>query len=94
MYFCYWAQATSITKSICAKIQSALDMFHAHKDAIIEAGACHNQKNNLIDNWYIPKLEFMQSVVPGIIANGVPVQWSADVTEHAHITEGSCMYNK
>lgn len=35
---------------------------------------------------YIPKLEFLQSVVPAIRANGVPLQWSADVTEHAHIT--------
>ncbi|KAJ7017639.1 hypothetical protein C8F04DRAFT_1214995 [Mycena alexandri] len=32
------------------------------------------------------KLEFLQSVVPAIRANGVALQWSADVTEHAHIT--------
>jgi hypothetical protein len=39
-----------------------------------------------IDNWYIPKLEFFQSVVPNIRENGVAIQWSADITEHAHIT--------
>ena len=29
----------------------------------------------------------MQSVVPNIRANGVPMQWTADHTEHAHIME-------
>jgi hypothetical protein len=38
-----------------------------------------------VSNWYIPKLEFMQSVVFNIQQNGVAMQWSADVTEHAHI---------
>jgi hypothetical protein len=31
-------------------------------------------------------LEFLQSVIPAIRASGVPLQWSADITEHAHIT--------
>ncbi|KAJ7651861.1 hypothetical protein B0H17DRAFT_1147535, partial [Mycena rosella] len=43
-------------------------------------------KNGPIDNWWIPKLEFLQSVVSSIRANGVPLQWSADITEHSHIT--------
>ncbi|KAJ7681614.1 hypothetical protein B0H17DRAFT_1138364 [Mycena rosella] len=33
-----------------------------------------------------PQLEFLQSVVSSIRANGVPLQWSADITEHSHIT--------
>lgn len=37
--------------------------------------------------WEIPKLEFLQSVVPNIRGNGVSIQWSAEITERAHITE-------
>ena len=40
-----------------------------------------------IYNWHIPKLELLQSVIPNIRANGATIQFSADVTEHAHITE-------
>ncbi|KAE9395609.1 hypothetical protein BT96DRAFT_958463 [Gymnopus androsaceus JB14] len=40
-----------------------------------------------IKNWEIPKLEFMQSIQPSIHASGPVMQWSADATEHAHITE-------
>jgi hypothetical protein len=86
MDFRYLAQAPEIDERICSKIQAALDEFHAHKAAILEAGACQGQSNAPIDNWYIPKLEFLQSIVPNIRENGVSIQWSADVTEHAHIT--------
>ncbi|KAH7917007.1 hypothetical protein BV22DRAFT_1052756, partial [Leucogyrophana mollusca] len=44
-------------------------------------------KDQIIDNFYIPKLEFLQSVVPSICQAGSIIQWSADTTEHAHITE-------
>jgi len=39
------------------------------------------------DAWTIPKLELLQSVVPSICLSGVVMQWSANVTEHAHIQE-------
>ncbi|KAG2056177.1 hypothetical protein BDR06DRAFT_859357, partial [Suillus hirtellus] len=41
---------------------------------------------SVLDNWYIPKLELMQSVMPSIHLVGSLMQWSADTTEHAHIT--------
>ncbi|KAG1859368.1 hypothetical protein DFJ58DRAFT_726391 [Suillus subalutaceus] len=41
----------------------------------------------VIDNWQIPKFELMQNIVHSIRNSGVIAQWSADVTEHAHITE-------
>ncbi|KAG1804171.1 uncharacterized protein BJ212DRAFT_1304387 [Suillus subaureus] len=41
----------------------------------------------VIDNWYIPKLKLMQSIVPSIHSSGITEQWSADVTEHVHIME-------
>ena len=39
------------------------------------------------DSWGIPKLELLQSVVPSIRLSGAIMQWSADITEHAHIQE-------
>ncbi|KAE9384833.1 hypothetical protein BT96DRAFT_841644, partial [Gymnopus androsaceus JB14] len=69
-----------------ARIQLALDEFHDHKHEVMEVGARVNTKGEPIENWHIPKLEFMQSIVPSIAASGPVSQWSADVTEHAHIT--------
>jgi hypothetical protein len=87
MDFHYLAQAPTIGDNVCHLIEEALKEFHAHKLAIIEAGAYCGEKGKVIDNWYIPKLEFLQSVVPSIRASGAAFQWSADITEHAHITE-------
>ena len=38
-------------------------------------------------NWFILKLELLQSIVSSTHDNGVPIQWSADATERCHITE-------
>ena len=84
MDFCYLAQTMQIDEQVCTKIDEALKEFHAHKDSIIAAGARWG-KSHVIDHWYIPKLEFLQSVVPSIRANGIALQWSADGTERAHI---------
>ena len=46
----------------------------------MQAGGCK-------DSWEIPKLELLQSVVPSIQCSGPVMQWSANVTEHAHIQE-------
>ncbi|KAI6019708.1 hypothetical protein F5J12DRAFT_904126 [Pisolithus orientalis] len=43
--------------------------------------------NKPINNWHIPKLELMQSIVPSVKCVGVTIQWTADVTEHAHVLE-------
>ncbi|KJA23491.1 hypothetical protein HYPSUDRAFT_66180 [Hypholoma sublateritium FD-334 SS-4] len=87
MDFRYLAQAPEIDEAACLLIESALQEFHAHKHAIIAAGARCGDANNPIDNWHIPKIEFLQSVVPNIRTNGAAIQWSADRTENAHITE-------
>jgi hypothetical protein len=81
------AQAHHISDAECDKIQVSLALFHEHKQAILDAGARRGKKGKLIDNWHIPKLELFQSVVPSIRNCGAPLQWSADVTEQAHITE-------
>ncbi|KAF8189057.1 hypothetical protein BJ912DRAFT_850916 [Pholiota molesta] len=82
--FRYLAQSSVITDDTCSKIEHALGEFHSHKQAILDAKARRGKKFP-IENWHIPKLEFMQSVVTNIRSSGVSVQWSADVTEHAHI---------
>jgi hypothetical protein len=58
------------------------------KRAIVDAGSRQLEgKKKAMDHFNIPKLELFQSVEPSIRANGAIIQWSADITEHAHITE-------
>ena len=87
MDFRYLAQAPQILEAACTMIDKSLALFHENKQAILDAGARRGKKNKPINNWHIPKLELFQSVVPSIRSCGAPIQWSADVTERAHITE-------
>ncbi|KAG2122736.1 hypothetical protein DEU56DRAFT_745840 [Suillus clintonianus] len=87
MQFRYLAQSPRLDDDDLERISSALREFHAHKDAIIDAGVRRGKGNKPIIHWHIPKLELMQSVVSSIRTSGVTAQWSADITEHAHITE-------
>ena len=82
--FCYFSQSPIINEVVCQKISDALSLFHQHKEAILDAGA-HWGKKEALDNWYIPKLELLQSVVLNIRLNKVARQWLANFTEHAHI---------
>ncbi|KAJ6545132.1 hypothetical protein B0H10DRAFT_1969908 [Mycena sp. CBHHK59/15] len=84
--FRYYGQAPEMDENTLSKMDEALKFFHDHKHAILKAGVRTGKKGR-INNWHIPKLEFMQSVVPNTKANGIPLQWTADVTEHTHITE-------
>ncbi|KAI6035957.1 hypothetical protein BKA83DRAFT_4040643 [Pisolithus microcarpus] len=86
MDFRYLAQAPRITSIVQENISAALLEFHNHKDAITSEGLWRGTESGAaLDHWLIPKLELMQSVAPSISELGVPVQWSADTTEHAHI---------
>ena len=87
MDFRYWVQAYRIDEDDLRLISSALDTFHVHKQSILDCEACHGKGGRIINNWYIPKLELMQNFVPSIRQLGVAIQWSADITEHAHISE-------
>jgi Plavaka transposase len=87
MDFRYLAQAPEISDQMCTEIDTALEEFHDYKHAIISAGARTGKGNRVIDNWFIPKLELLQSVTSNIRENGVAIQWSADVTERCHVTE-------
>ncbi|KAI6138406.1 hypothetical protein BKA82DRAFT_4366524 [Pisolithus tinctorius] len=87
MDFRYRVQAYRIDDDDLRIISSALDEFHAHKQSILDHGARRGKGNKPIDNWHIPKLELMQSIVPSVKRVGVTIQWTADVTEHAHVSE-------
>jgi len=77
--FHYLAQAPLFTTQSIERVASALQEFHSYKDSIVRQG--------VQDNWQIPKLELLQSVVPSIRQSGAVIQWSADITEHAHVNE-------
>ncbi|KAG2134508.1 hypothetical protein DEU56DRAFT_913696 [Suillus clintonianus] len=87
MDFRYLIQSPRINDRNVERISAALAEFHANKHAITAAGLRRGKGNKPIDNWYIPKIELMQNVAPSIRNTGVTMQWSADATEHAHITE-------
>jgi len=87
MDFCYQIQAYRIVDTDLELINSVLQEFPSHKHAILDAGLRRGMGNKLINNWYIPKLELMQSVVWSIPRVSVTIQWSADITEHAHVDQ-------
>ena len=76
MDFCYTAQAEEIDEDGCEAILASINEFHQHKSGITDAEARVGKGNRPINNWYTPKLELMQSVVPNIRANGIAFQYS------------------
>lgn len=82
----YLAQSPSPDDNLLASIDQSLSTFHQHKDVIMTLGARTGAKKT-IDNWYIPKLELMQSITASTRKVGALIQWSADATEHAHVSE-------
>ena len=79
MDFHYLAQMPSFDEGEHNKITAAMQSFHDNKEAIISAGGR--------SHFEIPKLELLQHIVPSIRASGALLQWSADVTEHMHVTK-------
>ncbi|KAG1847688.1 hypothetical protein DFJ58DRAFT_843132 [Suillus subalutaceus] len=71
---------------LLASIDRSLSTFHDNKDIILTSGVRMGAKRP-IDNWFIPKLELLQSITSGTRNIGALIQWSADATEHAHILE-------
>ena len=87
MDFQYLAQARQLDDTVIPRITSSLQLFHVYKQTILDIHARVGKGNKPMDHFQIPKLELMHSVVPSIIASGAVMQWSADTTERAHITE-------
>ena len=84
--FRYLSQMPRFDDNSLNKVEAALRMFHNNKLAIISAGGRQGSKGPL-EHWEIPKLELLQNVVPSIRASGAIMQWTADVTEHAHVMD-------
>ena len=84
--FCYLAQMPCFDDSVLDRIDVSLREFYENKLAIISAGG-RQGSNGPLDHWEIPKLKLLQHVIPSIRASGAVMQWTADVTEHAHVTE-------
>jgi hypothetical protein len=82
----YMAQSPSPDDNLLTSIDRSLLVFHQNKDVIMTLGARMGTKKP-IDNWFIPKLELMQSITASTRKVGALIQWSADATEHAHISE-------
>ncbi|KAG1887977.1 uncharacterized protein F5891DRAFT_987934 [Suillus fuscotomentosus] len=82
----YLAQCPAPDDNILACINQSLSTFHKHKDVILTLGARMGTKKP-IENWHIPKLELLQSITSSTHKVGALIQWSADATEHAHISE-------
>ncbi|KAF9225585.1 hypothetical protein BS17DRAFT_669419, partial [Gyrodon lividus] len=84
--FRYISQAPVLDDNNIAKISDALE-FHDNKAIIISSGAhCGAESKQPLKHWQILKLELMQSVAPSVSQAGLPLQWSADTTKHAHVT--------
>ena len=83
--FIYHAQRPVQTEASVQRMDASLAEFHATKDAIITAGA-RRGKNDIKENFYIPKLEILQSFASATRNSGAPMQYTADVTERLLIT--------
>ncbi|KAG1901600.1 uncharacterized protein F5891DRAFT_1187471 [Suillus fuscotomentosus] len=82
----YMAQSPLPDENLLVRIDRSLSIFHENKDIILSLGARMGTKKP-IDNLFIPKLELMQSITASSRKVGALIQWSADTTEHAHISK-------
>ncbi|KAG1870495.1 hypothetical protein C8R48DRAFT_670848 [Suillus tomentosus] len=82
----YMAQSPPPDENFLAHIDRSLSIFHENKEIILSLGAQMGMKKP-INNWFIPKLKLMQSITASSRKVGALIQWSADTTEHAHISE-------
>ncbi|KAG1860754.1 hypothetical protein F4604DRAFT_1588345 [Suillus subluteus] len=83
--FIYLAQNPLHTESSIASMTQALRDFHDNKQAILDAEA-RQGKSGAKDDFFIPKLELMQSFTRAISHVGTLMQWTADVSERLLIT--------
>ena len=81
----YLSQLHQVTNHDLRAISDALQLFHSYKQVILDLHL-RVGKAGPIHHFEIPKLEFLQSIVPCIQWSGALPQWSADTTEHLHIT--------
>ncbi|KAJ6582018.1 hypothetical protein B0H19DRAFT_929927, partial [Mycena capillaripes] len=79
--FRFFGQTPEICEETLDRMKAQLGEFHANKQHIIDAGGREQ------DHFWIPKISFYLSVVDSIRWAGVPMQYTADVTEKTHSTQ-------
>ncbi|KAI6017083.1 hypothetical protein EDC04DRAFT_2576956 [Pisolithus marmoratus] len=84
--FHYLAQMPHFDHVTLARVKAVLQTFHDNKMAIISSSG-RQGINGPLQHWEIPKLKLLQHIVPSIHNSGAAMQWTANVTEHAHVTE-------
>ena len=87
MEFRYLGQSRRLDDNSLSQLSASLKLFHDNKQTILDIGARVGKGNKWMTHFQIPKLELMHGVVPSVIESGAVIQWSANRTEHAHITE-------
>jgi hypothetical protein len=87
MDFRYLAQSQQLDNNSLSRLSASLQLFHKYKQTILDVGARVGKGNKPMEHFQIPKLKLMHGVVPSVIESGAVIQWSADRTEHAHITK-------
>ncbi|KAG1739646.1 hypothetical protein EDD22DRAFT_851927 [Suillus occidentalis] len=83
--FIYLAQHPVHSPETLQSMQQALSDFHSYKGAIIEAEA-RKGKKGVKEDFFIPKLELLQSFKGTVQQLGTLMQFSADTTERLLIT--------
>lgn len=91
--FIYLAQSPVHTHQTLQALVQALQTFHQYKDAIIEAKA-RRGKRGAKEDFFIPKLELLQSFEPTIRRLGNLMQFTADVTERLLITHCKDLFER
>ncbi|KAH7917526.1 hypothetical protein BV22DRAFT_1026171, partial [Leucogyrophana mollusca] len=91
--FIYIAQNPVHTPSSIFNLLKALAEFHQEKGAILEAEA-RRGKRGTMENFWIPKLELLQSFARAIRNMGSIIQFTADVSERLLITHCKNPYQR
>ncbi|KAG1817122.1 uncharacterized protein BJ212DRAFT_1299292 [Suillus subaureus] len=91
--FIYLAQNPVHSSETLQSMEQALSDFHFFKGAIIEAKA-RKGKGGIKDNFFIPKLELLQSFKGTVQRLGTLMQFSADMTECLLITHCKDLFQR
>ncbi|KAG1896381.1 uncharacterized protein F5891DRAFT_958756 [Suillus fuscotomentosus] len=91
--FIYLAQNPVHSPDSLKSMAQALADFHSFKDAIVDAEA-RRGKNGAKEDFFIPKLELLQSFCGTVERLGSLMQFSADVTERLLITHCKDLFSR
>ena len=78
MGFCYLAQLQELNNNSLSSLSTLLQLFHKHKQTILDISGCVGKRDKVMTHFQIPKLELMHGVVPSVVESGAVIQWSAD----------------